>query len=229
MTVNTNKVILKEFLVKDSQQSYTELVYTTVYNVRYDKIYNKTPSYTEIYEFSKYPIVIITSIDHQQKKYHIEQYNAKEELKDGNKSSQEFFKNIKTTKKQDSMIVNNRKINTIKYILTYENIEIMSMSMANIKDLLNEQDIKFYQQISLTNPLNPGMLELFKKMDAINKIYQTTKEGFTMVEMITLESKFSMKLNNIKIIDYDEKLFSIPEEYIRQDINQKENNQIEAK
>jgi hypothetical protein len=103
------------------------------------------------------------------------------------------------------------------------------MSMANIKDLLNEQDVKFYQQISLTNPLNPGMLELFKKMDAINKIYQKTKEGFTMVEMITLESKFSMKLNKIKIIDYEEKLFSIPKDYVRQDINQKQNNQIEAK
>jgi len=226
---STNKVIFQEFLVKDNQQSYTQLVYTTVYNVRYDTISNKTPSYTYIYEFSKYPIVKITSIDHQQKKYHTEEYNTKEELKNENNSLQEIFKNIKTTEKQDSITVNNKQINTLKYILTYENIEIMAMSMANIKDLLNEQDTKFYQQISLANPLDPNMLEFLKTIDVINKIYQKVKEGFTMVEMTTQESNFSMKLDKIKIIDYDEKLFSIPVDYIRQDIKQKENNQIEAK
>jgi len=214
---STNKVILQEFLIKDDQQNYTQLVYTTVYNIRYDTIYNKTPLYTYIYEFSKYPIVIVTSIEHQQKKYYIEQYNAKEELKDEYNPLKKIFKNVKTIEKQDSTTVNNKKINTIKYIFKQENMEIMSISMAKINDLLNEQDAKIYQQILLANPLDPNMLEYLKTIDAIDKIYQKTKEGFAMVEMITQLSNISMKLNKIKAIDYDKKLFSIPKEYTKED------------
>jgi len=208
-----NKMIFQEFLVIEDNITSKQYIYSTLYNIRYDLIYETSPSYTYIYKFSKYPLISIIALDHKQKIFKTSEYDTKKEFYDVNQYLKQIFKDMKSTEKNEKTIVNEKQINSIKYIITYQNVLVMEISVASINDILNEQDSKDYKQIISNNQFDLNMPEVFKQIDIIDKIYQKTREGFAIVEITTQDPKFTMKLNQLKIIDYNPMLFEIPQDY----------------
>lgn len=186
-------------------------VFISIYNTKTDIIQDNNIIYSYIIDFQNYPEITHISIDHQTKKYYTEKYNAQQDM--DNPLLKDIFKNVKIKENQQQTYINNKNINSIKYILTLQNQTLMEIILSKVQDILSSGEFEEYKKLksktkNFLDPLaNLGNIDFFKQIKA------KLDEDFIITGLYSNMVFLKQTMTKFAIIDQNPTIFNIPKEY----------------
>ncbi|MFN3995381.1 MAG: hypothetical protein ACK4GR_02485, partial [bacterium] len=186
----------------------------SIYNTKTDVVQDNNVVYTYITDFQNYPEVTFISIDHQTKKYYTEKYNAQQAV--DNPLLNNIFKNVEIRENQQKITINNKTINSTKYILTIQNQPLMDITLSKIQDILLPSEFEEYKKLKskTKNFLDP--LSNLENIEFFKQIKAKLEEDFIITEIYSNIITLKQTMTKFSIIDQDLSIFNIPNDYQKQ-------------
>ena len=227
----SEQVIFKEFFVTENlyNNSIKYDIYISKTELRTDLIQNQKNTLSYITYLKDYPELTIITLDHQSQKYYTEKYKINNQNDKNNQSDkeliQELLKNAQIEQKNTITKINNKDINSIKYLINLAQQTIMEISIADIKQILTPKQNKEYQEITSQSKYNHDIefINNLENIDFFKNLKSKIQEGFIITEINSNILNYTLKLNKLSIINYDPLLFQVPQNY-KEEKNYTQNN-----